>query len=93
MKDVLLMERMELFVIQASAEDFFRIDSKGRSFCQIFGTMMDIPLGWPHYIRDLQYLLDEQGIDDSDLPAQEGAAHNALEDAKYIKQLWEFLNK
>lgn len=59
--------------------------------CQVFGTMMDLPAGCPHYIRDIQYLLDEQGIDDSDLPAQEGIAHNALGDAKYIRRLWEFL--
>lgn len=85
-------------------EDFFNSDSKFElwgwgagydwvAFCQLFGTMMELPQGWPHYIRDIQYLLDERCIDDSDLPAQEGAAHNALADAKYIKQLWEFLNK
>lgn len=84
-------------------EVFFSPDSKievwgwcaGYDFvaiCQLFGTMMDLPLGWPHYIRDIQYLLDEQSIDDSDLPQQEGTAHNALEDARHIQKLWEFLS-
>ena len=61
------------------------------ALCQLFGTMMDLPQGWPHYIRDLQQVLDEGKIDDDELPQQEGTAHNALDDAKHIKRLWEFL--
>src|SRR6266849_4998295 len=38
------------------------------ALCQLFGTMMDIPYHYPHYIKDVQYLLDERGLDDSDLP-------------------------
>jgi hypothetical protein len=59
------------------------------ALCQLFGTMMDIPGDWPHYIRDVQYLLDMDSIDDSDLPVQQGDNHNALADAKYIKLIWE----
>jgi 3'-5' exoribonuclease Rv2179c-like domain len=59
------------------------------ALCQLFGTMMDIPASWPHYIRDLQYLLDQESIDDDDLPQQENGLHNALEDARHIKKLWE----
>lgn len=61
------------------------------ALCQLFGTMMDIPQGWPHYIRDLQYLLDERGIADEQLPPQEDA-HHALADARYIKKIWEMLH-
>lgn len=60
------------------------------AFCQLFGTMMDLPKGYPHYIRDIQHVLDERGIPDNDLPQQEGTAHNALEDARHIKKLWEY---
>lgn len=63
------------------------------AFCQLFGTMMDLPKGYPHYIRDLQHVLDERGIPDNDLPPQEGGAHNALEDARHIKKLWEYIAK
>lgn len=59
------------------------------AFCQLFGTMMDLPSSFPHYFKDLQYALDERGIPDHDLPVQEGATHNALSDAKYIKLVWE----
>jgi hypothetical protein len=57
--------------------------------CQLFGGMMSLPDGWPHSICDLQEVLDKDHIDDSELPPQEGTAHNALADARYIKQLWE----
>lgn len=59
------------------------------TFCQLFGTMMALPDGYPHYIRDLQHVLDEQDISDEKLPQQEGGLHNALSDAKHIKRLWE----
>lgn len=59
------------------------------AFCQLFGTMIMLPVGYPHYFKDLQNALDERGIPDSSLPEQEGTAHNALSDAKYIKLVWE----
>lgn len=63
------------------------------ALCQLFGTMMDIPSGWPHYMRDLQHVLDVRGISDDELPQQEGKAHNALEDARHIKKLCEHVLK
>ena len=63
------------------------------ALCQLFGTMMGLPSGWPHYTKDIQYVLDERGILDSQLPPVEGQAHNALADARQIKQIWEFVHK
>lgn len=63
------------------------------AFCQLFGTMMDLPSGYPHYMRDIQQVLDAEGITDDMLPQQQGQAHNALEDAKYIQLLWATLGK
>ena len=60
-------------------------------FCQLFGPMMDFPPGYPHYIRDFQYLLDERGISDEEVPPQEAGRHNALADARYLKNLWEII--
>lgn len=62
------------------------------ALCQLFGTMMDAPLNWPHYIKDIQYVLDNQGISDDELPPQKEGLHNALADARYIKRLWERLH-
>ncbi len=61
------------------------------ALCQIYGTMMDLPAGYPHYMRDMQHLLDERGIADSALPQVEGTAHNALNDAKQIKAIFDHL--
>lgn len=59
--------------------------------CQVFGTMMDIPAGWPHYIKDFQQILDDRGITDDELPEQEEGLHNALADARHIKKLWSYI--
>ncbi len=60
-------------------------------FCQLFGTMMDLPPGYPHYIKDLQQVLDERGISDEELPEQEEGLHNALHDARHLKRLWGYI--
>ncbi|HZU01543.1 MAG TPA: 3'-5' exoribonuclease [Ktedonobacteraceae bacterium] len=63
------------------------------ALCQLFGTMMGVPDGWPHYIKDIQFLLDDYGLSDDALPQQEEGLHNALSDAKHIKKIWEFLSR
>ncbi len=63
------------------------------ALCQVFGTMMDIPRGWPHYVHEIQQVLDERGIPDDVLPQPEGQVHNALTDARQIQQIWEFLDR
>jgi hypothetical protein len=63
-------------------------------FCQIFGTFMDLPRGYPHYFREIQADLDDLGISDDELPADDhdGVQHNALTDARYILQLAKWLD-
>lgn len=58
-------------------------------FCQLFGTMIDLPKGWPMYCRDIKQLCDEKG--NPRLPEQQSAEHNALNDAKWNRQAYEFL--
>ena len=55
--------------------------------------MMRLPQGYPHYIKDLQQVLDEHGISDNELPPQEEGLHNALADARHLKRLWEYVSK
>lgn len=59
-------------------------------FCQLFGTMMDLPKGFPMYCRDIKQLCDQLG--NPRLPEQKEGNHNALSDAKHNKVMWEFLN-
>jgi len=51
-------------------------------FCQIFGTMMDLPRHLPMYCHDLKQVIDERGLDES----QEDSVHNALDDADWIME-------
>lgn len=55
-------------------------------FCWLFGTMMDLPKGWPNYCLDLRQLMDHYGVSRADLPPE--GPHNALEDAKWIRESW-----
>lgn len=57
--------------------------------CQLFGRMLDLPKGWPMYCMDLKQWCKQLG--DPKLPEQTSTEHNALEDARWNKQVWEFL--
>jgi len=66
-------------------------------FCSLFGTMMDLPPGFPMYCIDLKQKFDEeQSFETSDLkkldnyPKQIEDEHNALADAKWICELDKF---
>ena len=59
------------------------------ALCQLFGTMMDIPKGWPMYCRDVKQLRDDAG--NPTLPKQSTTEHHALADARWAREAWEFL--
>ncbi len=58
-------------------------------FCQIFGTMMDLPKGWPMFCMDLKQLCVMYG--NPKLPVQETREHNALADARWNKIAYDWL--
>jgi hypothetical protein len=55
----------------------------------LFGTMMDLPKGWPMYCRDLKQAVDLAG--NPKLPKQTTAEHSALGDAIWTKDAWDWL--
>lgn len=59
-------------------------------FCWIFGRMIDLPNHFPMYCRDLKQEMDRLGVDRSQLPPNY-EIHNALEDAKWIRDSYEFI--
>lgn len=59
------------------------------AFCQLFGTMMELPKGFPMWCRDIKQLCDSLG--DPKLP--DSGVHNALNDARHVKAMYEFLIK
>jgi hypothetical protein len=82
-----------LMFIRAQRPEFwgYYADYDWVVFCQIFGTMMDLPKGFPMYCRDIKQLCDEKG--NPKLPEQGKGEHNALADARWNKIAWEFLNE
>lgn len=77
-------------------------------FCWLFGKMIDLPNGFPMYCRDLKQLFDQKedwlriptAQNHMDLkqhthyPKQDPSkSHNAIEDARWNKQLFDFLAK
>ena len=58
---------------------------------QLFGTMMDLPEGWPMYCRDIKQLCDDK--ENPKLPEQGKGEHNALADARWNKEAYQFLTR
>jgi hypothetical protein len=56
------------------------------ALCQLFGTMMALPEGWPMYCRDVKQWADMLG--NPRLPKQTSQEHNALADAKWNREAW-----
>ena len=57
--------------------------------CQLFGRMIDLPENFPMYTRDIKQLCDDKG--NPRLPEQGSSEHNALADAKWTAEAYEFL--
>lgn len=61
------------------------------ALCQLFGTMMDLPKGWPMYTRDIKQLCVSLG--NPKLPKQGKGEHHALADAQWNRTAFEFLSR
>lgn len=59
--------------------------------CQLFGTMEDLPKGFPYWCRDLKQFMESAGVKREDLPPDGADEHNALADARWIKSVWEIV--
>jgi len=61
------------------------------ALCQLYGRMIDLPAGWPMYCRDLKQLADECGNPDLKVIPMFGAEHNALSDAWWVRDAYQYL--
>lgn len=59
--------------------------------CQLFGTMINLPKGWPMFCRDIKQMAVELG--NPRLPNHHHVEHNALGDARWNKLAWEWLTE
>jgi len=57
--------------------------------CQLYGKMINIPTNWPLYVKDLKLLAEFKG--NPKLPKQKSSKHHALNDALWLKEVYEFL--
>jgi hypothetical protein len=60
------------------------------ALCQLYGTMMDLPEGFPMYCHDLKQEADRLGVDLSSAVPQENE-HHALADARWNKRAYKYL--
>ena len=58
--------------------------------CQLFGTMMELPKGWPMVCYDVKQWCDMLG--NPQLPVQSDTEHHALADARHCRKQWEYLD-
>lgn len=56
---------------------------------QLFGTMMDLPKHVPMWTNDLRQEVHRLGV--RKMPAQPAGLHNALADAKHLKERFEYV--
>jgi hypothetical protein len=63
------------------------------ALCQLYGTMMHLPDGWPMYCRDLKQLHDECGRPNMDAVRMKGVEHHALADAIWCRTAWDYLTR
>lgn len=59
--------------------------------CQLFGSMVDLPTGWPMFCRDAKQLHVELGS--PEVPAHVGREHHALDDAFHQQAVRLFLER
>lgn len=59
------------------------------ALCQLHGRMIDLPKGWPMYCRDVKQLCDS--LCNPKLLEQTTTKHDALADALWTQEAWNFL--
>jgi hypothetical protein len=59
------------------------------ALCQLYGTMMDLPAGWPMFCLDIKQ--EAHRIGNPSLPTLGKSEHDALADARWNRKAWEFV--
>ncbi len=63
------------------------------ALCFLFGKMINLPVGFPMYCKDIQMMIDEYGINKEQLKKEvpQVNCHNALQDAIWNKKAYEYI--
>lgn len=83
-------EELRTLVLDGTKPEFWAYfaDYDWVALCQLYGRMVDLPDGFPFYCRDVKQLMSELGVSKEQLPAQSGAEHDALSDARWAREAW-----
>jgi len=87
-------ERLRLFVIHDDSPPEFwgyYADYDWVVIAQLYGTMMDLPKGWPMFCMDLKQLAVEKG--NPRLIDLGGVEHHALADARWARDVYHHLGQ
>lgn len=58
---------------------------------QLYGPMVNHPTKWPFYCNDIAQLALHKGVNRRSLPKQEGDEHHALADARWNRDVYNWL--
>lgn len=61
------------------------------ALCQLYGSMVELPRGWPMFVRDVEQVRVAMGR--PDIQQMRGQQHNALADAEHVRVVWQHLRK
>jgi hypothetical protein len=60
-------------------------------FCWLFGSMINLPKGWPMYCKDIKQIIDSKG--NPKIPFKPQEEHNALYDTIWTKRVYDWIIK
>lgn len=87
-------DHIKAFVLGSGYPEFwgYYADYDWVVFCQLFGSMIDLPEGWPQYCMDVKQFAVQTGMPHINkiVPPPEDA-HNALADAKWTFAMYKKL--
>lgn len=61
------------------------------ALCQLWGTMMDLPVGIPMWTNDIRQ--EQERLGNPPMPEQAKKEHHALADARHHRVMWEYLRE
>lgn len=81
----------EIIEFAGNAPEFwaYYADYDWVALCQLYGTMMNLPKGWPMYCLDIRQAA--HAIGNPRLPPHDSFEHYALADARWARKAWEYL--
>jgi hypothetical protein len=60
--------------------------------CQLYGRMLDVPKGWPMFVRDLRQILPGGASHPAAKSVTIVREHHALDDARWVRDVYMALN-